>query len=445
MLNEGTLELGVELGRGGQGSVWDVLNVRWTSAPQEADVEQLVFKRYRPASLGKVDPQVLESMPRFWEGLSERDRIRLLRWVAWPLQTVGVDGTLSGFVMPQVSRVFFFERQLLSGGVKREMATMQFLLNDASFLRRAGIDVNSSERLEILKDLARALAFLHERDIVVGDISPMNVFWSKLPECRAFLIDADSMSIGGTSATGHPVATPDWAAPNAADSSTTDIAQPADDVFKLGLMVLRVLTGSQNERDPSALDSNLSSLSSLVEASLAVDPADRPSATEWTQMLSRTVASNPKLRWLDEPPPDPKRRPKRRTRAGGRHKPKNVPAHINRRPVHTSNTTTTRVHSSAIPNPGGARTTRPLQVRPVHNANLSDSNRPLSRHILISLAIVLAALLASFGITYLLKDSLICTSTSDESEQIQSASRGDFIGKLYNCQASDAIMHREGL
>ena len=426
--------LGSELGRGGQGSVWDVRNVRWTTAPEEADVERLVFKRYRPASLGKVDPELLESMPRFWERLSELDRARLLRWVAWPLETVGADGVLSGFLMPQISSAFFFERRLLSGDVKREMATMQFLLNDAPYLHRAGIDVNSLERLAVLKDLAQALAFLHQRDIVIGDISPMNVFWSTAPKCRAFLIDADSMMIAGKSATGHPVATPDWAAPISERGETADIEQTSDDVYKLGLMVLRVLTGSQTERAPGALDAKLSSVRPLVEASLAIDPGARPTAAEWAGTLSQAAAAGPRLPWLEDPPP----RPKRRSSGGGasprgrRHKSKKASLHDKRKLAHRNHKASTQASRSATPSGGGTRS-RPHQVRPQRkNKSVVGSGR-FTRRVLISLLIVLVTLIAAFGITFLMRDTLICTTVIDESVETESATRSDFIGKLYNC------------
>ena len=289
--------LGAELGRGGQGSVWEVLNARWDSAPSGAGVEGLVLKRYRLAAMGSVDAAVLESMLRFWEQLGERDRVRLLGWVAWPLETAGSERVLEGFVMPRVPEAFFFERRMASGASRREMAAVEFLLNDAGYLRRAGIAVDGSQRCAILADLAEGLAFLHERGVVVGDVSPRNVLWSTEPECRAFLIDADSMAVGGRSAAAHRVETPDWAAPDGVDAGGA-----ADDVFKLGLMVLRVLTGSQTGRDPGALGPGLSKVGSPVEASLAADPRDRPGASEWIRPLGDAATRGVTLDWLDEAP-----------------------------------------------------------------------------------------------------------------------------------------------
>ena len=297
MLDVGGLVLGAELGRGGQGSVWEVLNASWDAAPSGGVVEGLVLKRYRPAALGSVDAAVLESMLRFWEGLGERDRVRLLGWVAWPLETAGSDGVLEGFVMPQVPDAFYFERRLASEASRREMAAVEFLLNDAGYLRRAGIAVDGSQRCAILADLAEGLAFLHERGVVVGDVSPKNALWSTEPACRAFLIDADSMAVPGRSAAAHRVETPDWAAPDGVDAGGA-----ADDVFKLGLMALRVLTGTQTGRDPRALGADLSDIGSLVEASLAADPRDRPSASEWIRPLSGAATAGVTLDWLHKTP-----------------------------------------------------------------------------------------------------------------------------------------------
>lgn len=300
MLHEVSLALGPQLGCGDQGSVWEVRNVNWENAPESVGVRGLVYKRYRPTALRSVDAGVLRSMPLFLETLSEQDRLQLLRWVAWPLEIIWRDGSLSGFVMPRAPSAFFFNHRLTSGALKRETAKAQLLLNSAEYLQRSGIGVSASQRCGILADLAAGLAFLHKRGVVVGDISPINVLWSANPACRVFLTDADSMVIGDQYVTPR-VETIDWSVAVPPGESVGRIPRQADDVYKLGLMVLRALTGSQTSRNPDTLTDSLPDVKASVKASLSADPAERPTAAEWERLLTLAASADIKLPWLEAP------------------------------------------------------------------------------------------------------------------------------------------------
>ena len=203
--------------------------------------------------------------------------------------------------MPRIPSEFFFERRLVSGATRREIAAIQFLLNDARYSRLVGVDVDGTRRCEILADLADALNFAHRLGIVVNDISPMNVLWSTTDRCRVFVIDADSMALNGRLATSY-VETPAWRAPASTYDQISDhIPQRSDDIFKFALMVIRVLAGSQDLKNPAELTECLSDIKSLAAASLSIDMDDRPSAAEWARVLHLTAQTNPELPWLQTP------------------------------------------------------------------------------------------------------------------------------------------------
>ena len=97
VLLEDSLGLGGMLGEGGQGSVHGINNISWGNAPRAVSSGELVYKKYKQKALQEVDRNTIEAMPRFLEGLEHQERLKLLKWIAWPLKTVYAGGSLSGF------------------------------------------------------------------------------------------------------------------------------------------------------------------------------------------------------------------------------------------------------------------------------------------------------------------------------------------------------------
>lgn len=396
MIERSALELGHEVGKGGQGRVLEISNWVWPNAPAEAEIDGLVYKEYLPAALESIDAAALESMPPFLENLSTADQISLLRTVAWPIATVHNDGKLTGFVMPRIVKTFLFERLLAKGTVRRELATAQFLMNSGSYMKRIGVAVDGRQRCAILADLANAVAFLHQHGVVVGDISATNVLWSTTPTCRGFLIDADSMVVGVRSATPR-VETPDWDVPTGAYANDGDKA--AADNYKLGLMVLRLLTGSMATRDPQELAPSLSSTRELVQASLSTQPSERPSADDWAVHLGELVRQAVELAWLDAPPSDANSaRSATGTKRGARsvgHRSAETPARPNT-PI-TPSYIEPAAYSSRCRQPHGSH--RVPQERPVRpdaaDDPLSPRHRILRQLAAMLLGIITAVLLAA--------------------------------------------------
>lgn len=71
---------------------------------------------------------------------------------------------------------------LPSGTTRTTLSELQFLVTSDARLSRVGLDpIDQATRLEVLRATAEIYAFFHERDVVVGDISPKNVLWARDP------------------------------------------------------------------------------------------------------------------------------------------------------------------------------------------------------------------------------------------------------------------------
>jgi WD40 repeat protein/serine/threonine protein kinase len=105
-----------------------------------------------------------------------------------------------------------------------------------------------AQALPILEQLARALDYAHGQDVVHRDIKPSNVMVEETTDgVQATLMDfglvkAMSESIALTSQ-GTLLGSPEYMAPEQADSSRTDEIGPATDRYALGVVSYHMLTG----------------------------------------------------------------------------------------------------------------------------------------------------------------------------------------------------------
>lgn len=161
------VKLGRELGRGGEGAVFEVVGHT-----------RLVAKIYHsPAGKNKADK--LAAMAR---GCTER----LAKIAAWPTDTVhdAASGAMRGFVMPRVARQK--DIHVLYGPKTRLRdypdATYRFLVHVAS-------------------NVARAFAVIHDHGHVVGDVNQGGVCVSE--QGTISLVDCDSFQVGAGLRTFH--------------------------------------------------------------------------------------------------------------------------------------------------------------------------------------------------------------------------------------------------
>ena len=285
------------IGSGGQGTVFAL-----TEDPS------LVYKEYAPRFVDDVDVTALGRFVQLAAGGAGSDAEALLGLAAWPTAIVRKGGVVRGFLMPRVPQQYTV-RLDLPGGPATVLAQLQYLLNGEDYLRARGLHVDDRLRLEVLRDTGAALATLHRLGVCVGDFSPHNLLFSATARPRCYFIDCDAMRLDGESVLGQ-AETPEWQVPDPdGEQPAEELATPATDAYKFGLLVVRLFAGDQQVRDPAAAGPRLrGDLRRLAGRSLSADPAQRPAPERWIGPLETAIARTPAT-----PPPPPPEDPPVRT------------------------------------------------------------------------------------------------------------------------------------
>lgn len=290
-LNKKDLPDLAHLDTGGQGSVYST-TLQLKNPPCE-----LVYKEYRQDIASGLDESILLSMIDYIKTIPQRDALRIISICSWPLFLVedGSPGRTAGFLMPRVPSKFDGLQIRTVKGPTSTIGEIQHLLNSEDQLRkRYSLSLTEGLRYNLLSKVASALSTLHQRQIVVGDLSPKNLLFSLNPSCEVYFLDADAMRFQGRSALPQ-VETPGWSIAEAYPSET--LATTSSDIYKLGLLALRLLLGSQNASQNQSLPTSIPRpVRSLIQESLSRMSHNRPSLKEWMdvlQPLSTDVAAQP--------------------------------------------------------------------------------------------------------------------------------------------------------
>ncbi|MFB7503478.1 hypothetical protein [Streptomyces broussonetiae] len=280
-----TLSLGRQLGQGGQGTVYEVVNKKINEA--EGGGWDVAYKEYTATVLPGLDATALASQVGLLKELSAADARWLSEKTAWPAAVVERDGHACGFLMRAIPDRFRFDYRSLgsTGTATRRLANLEFLLNDDAYVASVGLNISERDRLLLLADLAATLTRLHRMDIAVGDLSPKNLLFTTGPRPECFLIDCDAMRLRG--ATVLPQAeTPDWQIPAGEEKATR-----TSDVYKFALLAVRLFARDQIATDPAALATASPALGALARAGLDPDPARRPAPAAWGAQLTAAAAT----------------------------------------------------------------------------------------------------------------------------------------------------------
>ncbi len=264
-----------ELGRGAMGVVFLAEDVRHGRS--------VAIKVLRPDVGGHVGAQ------RFVREIQTAARLQHPNVV--PVYDSGEAETLLFYVMP------YIEGESLRSRLKRE--------------RQLPVD----EAIRIARDVAQALTYAHEHNIVHRDIKPENIL---LIGGRALVTDfgiASAISAaGGTglTETGIFIGTPHYMAP---EQTTTGLVDGRADVYALACIVYEMLAGEPPYTGPTAQaviakrmadpvpsvrrlrDAVPPAVDAAIMMALAKVPADRfTSAMAFTDALTRPTAAPPKPR-----------------------------------------------------------------------------------------------------------------------------------------------------
>jgi serine/threonine protein kinase len=272
-LTLGSLEF---LAQGGQGKVW---HVRSLSLPDCRP--GLVFKEY---TTGTVAQHGLERVVSFRSDLTPAERQELDGHSAWPVRLVRDGSDTVGIVMPLIPDTFLQNWVTPGTGTQKSSPReFQFLFIPPTTATKLGFPVVSvDDRFAICAAFARALHFLHHRNIVFGDISSKNGLWSvSSGRAEVMLVDCDAVRVAGQLSAVPALNSPDWFPPASERRSLTIWT----DRYKFGLFVLRALKpgdGVSTKVDPEWVADVLDPDGmALLRSALSQDREERPTLAEW--------------------------------------------------------------------------------------------------------------------------------------------------------------------
>jgi serine/threonine protein kinase len=185
-----------------------------------------------------------------------------------------------------------------------QLQELKIFLNSRSEQKRLGTpELSRFEIQTLIGDLLNTLAKLHERGIVVGDVSHSNLVVQKeSKKIRMIFLDVDSFS---SFLDGHPLGLQKSLLYEAPEEELGQ-SSLATDVFKAALLIVRLMSQISVESDNSYATNSIEAceleiknfggetLVEMVKRALAVSPDSRPTAA----LLSKVW--NDELRYLSE-------------------------------------------------------------------------------------------------------------------------------------------------
>ncbi|MFF0154672.1 serine/threonine-protein kinase [Micromonospora sp. NPDC005203] len=192
---------------------------------------------------------------------------------------------------PHVTQVYDYAEATLAGGVVVPYLVMELVDGHNLADRLRGGPLPWPEAVRVAGQIAAALAAAHRIGVVHRDVKPGNVM---LTDTGAKVLDFGIAALGGLDGqSGEPLmGTPAYFAPERLTAGPPD---PASDVYALGALLYRTLTGQaplpvQSWEDalevhrrgtpvpPLRVPGLPADIAELTLACLAANPADRPSA-----------------------------------------------------------------------------------------------------------------------------------------------------------------------
>ena len=219
--------LGAELGRGGEGTIYEV--------PNRPDIVAKLWKSPSDAKARKLDA-LLRSRPR----IPTQAANRIL--MAWPQQALrdSSQNTI-GFLMPRAER-----------GEYREFVRYSIPSARAELENELGVSVGERELLGIARNVAETFELVHANFCLIGDVNHTNFLVN--PDTSVFLIDVDSMQVsdrGAGKTYRCEVGTPDFTPPRLMGKRLSDIDRaPDDDHFGLAVLIFQLLMEGNHPYDP---------------------------------------------------------------------------------------------------------------------------------------------------------------------------------------------------
>lgn len=236
-----------------------------------------LLKVFKPALIAETDATRIDQLVALPLNATSSDRTLLRFHASWP--SARVTNTLHntyGVVLPIAPSQYWVHLQLNATHTKYKPLEIDWLATASDKCQRRSIPVPSfTDRLQICTDLVAVAALLEHYNVVYGDWSYANAFWS-VDSSSGYLIDLDGCAFRTRSSLG----TPNWDDPLTSNKE----ADTFSDRYGVALLLARCLTGERMIE--SALNTlqivtcryGISRLYDLVYSGLATtDRCNRPS------------------------------------------------------------------------------------------------------------------------------------------------------------------------
>ena len=158
-----------------------------------------------------------------------------------------------------------------------------------------------SDGVKIVKDMAQALSYAHDRGIVHRDVKPSNILVNPRTG-ESTLIDFDAAMIINDSydllipSGGDIIGTPQYLPPEALRYGSEHIDHRAD-IFSLGLVLYDVMTG---QRRPFTSAFHIHELRQVVQSNLCLEPASTINPfieMDWDIVVAKSTKEDPRDRY----------------------------------------------------------------------------------------------------------------------------------------------------
>lgn len=230
------IETGAEVGRGGEGVVYKVI-----------DHDDLVAKIYHPAQRTADRQAKLAAMV----ARPPQDRCRTFTpphvSVAWPTDLLFAQGNFVGFLMPRIER-----------------SPNIFALFHPKLRRQRYPQANRRFLHHTAQNLAALLATLHDSAIVMGDVNQKNILAKT--NTLVTVVDTDSFQIQDASGHIHrcPVGVPEYTPPELQNKPLGAMdRQPFHDCFGLSVLLFQLLMEGYHPFTGRPLSSALAEMDQL--------------------------------------------------------------------------------------------------------------------------------------------------------------------------------------
>ncbi|NMM89694.1 hypothetical protein B2J88_36075 [Rhodococcus sp. SRB_17] len=251
-----------------------------------------LYRDFVPGRSGSEEN--IRELIKFRRRLSDKDRRTLDSMFLWPLEIVESHGAAVGYITGILPSRFEESLHTPHSGQAKVARTLDWLNRPAHARAvEASLVVEPEDtvsRMTYCAQIARAVHFLHSRDVVFGDIGPLRVVWSSDPIDVVLL--ASECTSSGTSRSSVPdIHAPGMRPPESVrGQSVQDIGT---DRYKLAVM-FRDILGVDGDRS-----SVLAALSGridhdgivLFENGLGGTSELRPSALDWYEYFYSQIMS----------------------------------------------------------------------------------------------------------------------------------------------------------